>query len=59
MDKFKEIRRKRLRKMAGLRRHLRGDGKKPRLSVFRSNRFIYAQAIDDEKGHTLAYSDSR
>ena len=25
-----------------------------RLSVFRSNKFIYAQVIDDEKGHTLA-----
>lgn len=25
-----------------------------RLSVFRSNKFIYAQIIDDEKGHTLA-----
>ncbi len=27
-----------------------------RLSVFRSNKFIYAQVIDDEKGHTLAAS---
>ncbi len=27
---------------------------RPRLSVFRSNKFIYGQIIDDEKGHTLA-----
>lgn len=27
-----------------------------RLSVFRSNKFIYAQVIDDEKGHTIASS---
>lgn len=27
--------------------------KRPRISVFRSNRFIYAQIIDDQKGHTL------
>ena len=25
-----------------------------RLTVFRSNKFIYAQVIDDEKGHTVA-----
>lgn len=30
-----------------------GDSKRPRLSVFKSNRGIYAQIIDDEKGHTL------
>jgi large subunit ribosomal protein L18 len=59
MDKCKELRRQRKRKMAGLRRNLRGSGQKPRLSVFRSNRFIYAQAIDDLDGKTLACSDSR
>lgn len=30
-----------------------GNSKRPRLSVFRSNKFIYAQIIDDEKGKTL------
>lgn len=30
-----------------------GTGEKPRLSVFRSNRQIYAQLIDDQKGKTL------
>ncbi len=30
------------------------SGGKPRLSVFRSHRHIYAQIIDDERGHTLA-----
>lgn len=28
--------------------------KRPRLSVFRSNKYIYGQIIDDEKGVTLA-----
>lgn len=31
-----------------------GTAERPRLSVFRSNRFIYAQLINDEKSHTLA-----
>lgn len=31
-----------------------GTAKKPRLSVFRSGKHIYAQLIDDEKGVTLA-----
>ncbi len=31
----------------------RGTSKKPRLSVFRSNKYIYAQIIDDEKGKTI------
>ena len=30
----------------------------PRLSVFRSNKNIYAQIIDDEKGNTLASASS-
>ncbi|RDU66779.1 50S ribosomal protein L18 [Helicobacter didelphidarum] len=32
---------------------------KPRVSVFRSNKYFYAQAIDDTKGHTLVAVDSR
>ena len=31
----------------------------PRLSVFRSNKNIYAQIIDDEKGNTLASASSK
>jgi large subunit ribosomal protein L18 len=30
----------------------------PRLSVFKSNKYIYAQLIDDERGHTVASSSS-
>ncbi len=34
-----------------------GCESKPRVTVYRSNKHFYAQAIDDTKGHTLAYSD--
>lgn len=36
-----------------------GTAQKPRLSVFRSNRDIYVQLIDDENGQTLAAASSR
>lgn len=36
-----------------------GTKEKPRLSVFRSGRFIYAQLIDDAKGHTLVSINDR
>ncbi len=36
-----------------LRMKIKGTAKQPRLSVFRSNKHIYAQLIDDEKEKTL------
>jgi large subunit ribosomal protein L18 len=35
-----------------------GNLERPRLSVFRSNKHIYAQLIDDVQGQTLAFSSS-
>ncbi|MBQ6469989.1 MAG: 50S ribosomal protein L18 [Lachnospiraceae bacterium] len=43
----------RAKKHRRLRGHLSGTSAKPRLSVFRSNKHIYAQIIDDEQGRTL------
>ena len=37
-----------------VRRNLAGVAARPRLNVFRSHRHIYAQVIDDDRGHTLA-----
>ena len=45
---------KRLRRRRRVRAKLRGTAERPRLSVFRSNRGIQAQLIDDVKGHTVA-----
>jgi len=44
---------KRIRLKAKIRAKIFGTAERPRLSVFRSNKFIYAQVIDDQKGKTL------
>jgi large subunit ribosomal protein L18 len=46
-----EARRRRHRRIRG---KVSGTAERPRLCVFRSNLRIYAQVIDDERGHTLA-----
>ncbi|HEY1041665.1 MAG TPA: 50S ribosomal protein L18 [Candidatus Paceibacterota bacterium] len=45
---------KRVRRHKRIRSQVTGTEARPRLSVFRSNKFIYAQIIDDAKGVTLA-----
>jgi large subunit ribosomal protein L18 len=45
---------RRLRRRRRVRAKVRGSAERPRLSVFRSNRGIQAQLIDDVNGHTLA-----
>ena len=42
-----------------LRKKIRGSAARPRLAVFRSNRYIYAQVIDDDAGRTLAAASSQ
>ncbi|MFN2484924.1 MAG: 50S ribosomal protein L18 [Candidatus Limnocylindria bacterium] len=42
-----------------LRLRVQGTPERPRLSVFRSARFIYAQVVDDSAGRTLAAASSR
>ena len=51
--KQKKLIKKRRRVTMGVRRRLHGMPEKPRLSVFRSNRHFYCQAIDDEGSRTL------
>ncbi len=51
----KESREKiRVKKHLRIRKRFTGTAERPRLSVFRSNKHIYAQLIDDEAGNTLA-----
>ncbi len=47
---------KRIRLKKKIRAKIKGTGECPRLTVFRSNKFIYAQIIDDMTGKTLAQS---
>lgn len=49
-------RRKRIKQ--GIRRKISGTGTRPRVSVFRSNKGIYGQIIDDLKGVTVAAASS-
>src|SRR3990167_8897496 len=42
-----------LKRKIRVRAKIKGTEEKPRLSVFRSNRFVYAQLINDEKGQTI------
>lgn len=53
----KVIRRQKLRWR--IRTKLHGIAQKPRLSIFRSNKDIYVQLIDDDNGATLAAASSR
>ncbi len=42
-----------------IRAKVSGTATRPRLAVYRSNKYVYAQLIDDAAGKTLAASDSR
>jgi large subunit ribosomal protein L18 len=49
----------RTRRHRRVRKRVYGTAERPRLCVFRSLRFIYAQIVDDDAGKTLACADSR
>src|SRR4051812_12203495 len=48
----------RVKRKIGVRKRASGDGERPRLSVFRSARHIYAQVIDDHAGKTLVQAST-
>ena len=53
----KEYRRLKIKKR--VRKTITGSGERPRMTVFRSNKDIYVQLIDDQSGTTLAAASSR
>ena len=52
--KLVEKDRKRLKRKIHIRKRISGTAAKPRMSVFKSNRSLYVQVIDDSVGSTLA-----
>lgn len=60
MAKGKETTRSRRKRIhRNIRQTIQGTARRPRLSVYRSNKYIYAQLIDDWAGHTLASASSQ
>jgi len=62
MSRAKDLSKKnslRLRRKRRIRGKISGCADMPRLTVFKSNKYFYAQAIDDVAGNTLASVDSR
>ena len=53
-DSAKKNRQARIRRHRRVRKKVKGTADRPRLAVFKSNRHITAQVIDDRAGHTLA-----
>ena len=54
-EKFgSEKTRKRIKRKGAIRKRIHGTAERPRLSVFRSAKYVYAQAIDDTTGRVLA-----
>ena len=49
----------RSRRHTRVRKRVHGTGERPRLAVYRSNKYIYAQVIDDIEGRTLASASSQ
>lgn len=59
MDRCRRKINKRNRRKRGIRKNLSGTGERPRLTVSRSHRSIYAQIIDDLRGITLCEASSK
>ena len=58
MNTSKQKQQKIERRHKRIRATLSGTAERPRLSVYKSHKFLYAQLIDDVKGHTLAQATS-
>jgi len=59
MRRWAEKLNRRSRRKVGIRKRLSGTSERPRVTIFKSNRFIYLQAVDDTEGVTLAAVSNR
>ena len=53
MKRLQDKLRRRIRRKIGIRKRITGTPDRPRVTVYRSNRYTYLQVIDDTKGVTL------
>jgi large subunit ribosomal protein L18 len=58
MKAIKKLNQKRIRRVARTRAVISGTAVRPRLTVRRTNRYFYAQLIDDVKGSTILSASS-
>lgn len=58
MSSEKKLKQNKERRKRRVRSRIKGTERRPRMSVFRSARYIYVQAIDDDAGRTLAAASS-
>jgi len=54
MKRLDEKLRRKTRRKAGIRKRISGTAKRPRVTIYKSNRYTYLQAVDDTEGVTLA-----
>ncbi len=59
MKKIDDKKRKRLQRKRHIRKSIYGTAERPRMTVFRSNKYVYIQVVDDDKGVTLAAVNNR
>lgn len=59
MNKNKQKTQRRNKVRRRIRSKIRGTSERPRLSIYKSNKHVYAQLVDDRSGHTLAFSSTQ
>jgi large subunit ribosomal protein L18 len=59
MKKLIEMEKRRNRRKKSIRGKISGTTERPRLTVYKSNLYIYAQAIDDQKGITVVSASNK
>jgi large subunit ribosomal protein L18 len=59
MKKMDDKNRRRYRRRIRIRKKIKGSAQKPRMTIYKSNKYIYVQVVDDEKGHTIASASNK
>ena len=59
MGRTSKVKLARFKRKARIRKKIFGTSERPRLTVYRSNRFLYAQAIDDSTGNVVGAASSK